>query len=211
MRQNTRIMNNPYCLPTSLTIGGKEYELRTDFRAILDILRLSEEGALDDEEDLSPWEKDSVRVQATFMIAFPQWKQIPPEDYTQALQKLYAFIDCGINGEGEKKPPLMSWSADAPLLIPAVNAVAGKEVRALPYLHWWTFLGYYMEIGESLFSQVLNIRRKKAEHKKLDEWENKFYKENKTLVDQGRKKRRRTPEEQAALEELFGTSSHQGK
>lgn len=206
-------MNNPYTLPDSLVIHGKEYELRTDFRAVLDILRLSEDGALEEEgeEPLTPREKDWVRIQASLMIAFPQWKEIPSEDYGEALTKLYEFIDCGVRNEGDNKPPLMSWSGDAPLLIPAVNAVAGREVRALPYLHWWTFLGYYMEIGESLFSQVLSIRRKKAEHKKLDDWEARFYKENKALVELGGKKRRRSPEELAALEDLFGTFSSKEK
>ena len=50
----------------------------------------------------------------------------------------------------------------------------------MQYLHWWTFLGAYMEIGESLFSQILSVRMKKAKGKKLEDWEREFYKENKT-------------------------------
>ena len=26
------------------------------------------------------------------------------------------------------------------------------------YVHWWTFLSFFMEIGDGLFSQVLSIR-----------------------------------------------------
>jgi len=53
----------------------------------------------------------------------------------------------------------------------------------LQYLHWWTFFSYYMEIGEGLFSQVVSIRSKKAQHKKLEKYEQEFYRENKKLVD----------------------------
>ena len=49
----------------------------------------------------------------------------------------------------------MDWDQDAPLIVPAINKVLGGEVRAMPYLHWWTFVGAYMEIGEGVFSSVL--------------------------------------------------------
>ena len=58
---------------------------------------------------------------------------------------------------------LMDWEQDAPIIIPSVNRVLGKEIRALPYLHWWTFMGAYMEIGESLFSQVVSLRKKRTQ------------------------------------------------
>ena len=66
--------------------------------------------------------------------------------------------------------------------MPAVNKVAGKELRAEKYMHWWTFLGYFMEVEDGLFSQVLSIRQKKARHKKLEKWEKEFEKENLDLV-----------------------------
>ena len=69
----------------------------------------------------------------------------------------------------------------------------------MQYLHWWTFLGAYMEIGESLFSQILNVRIKKAKGKKLDDWERDFYKENKNLIDLDVKY---TEEEQAERDRL---------
>lgn len=198
-------MNNLYSLPTSLTIHGKEYELRTDFRAILDILRLSDDTALEEDgESMSPWEKDYFRINVSIRIAFPEWKEIPVEDYEEALTKLYEFIDCGMKEGDKKKPELMNWDKDAPILIPAINSVAGREIRTLPYLHWWTFLGYYLEIGESVFSQVVNIRKKKAEHKKLDEWEKKFYAENKSMIDLSRKQNRRSEQERDELEKIFG-------
>lgn len=43
-------------------------------------------------------------------------------------------------------------------------------------------MGYYMEIGESLFSQVINIRYKRAHGKKLEQWEKDFLKDNRKIV-----------------------------
>lgn len=68
------------------------------------------------------------------------------------------------------------------MLFPAVNKVAGVEVRSLPYLHWWTFLGYFQAIDhDDLFSHVLSIRQKRAKGKKLEKWEQEFYKNNRNL------------------------------
>ena len=81
--------------------------------------------------------------------------------------------------------------------------VAGKEIRAIPYMHWWTFFGYFMESGECLFNTVVGIRSKKVKGERLDKWEKKFYQENKNIIDI---KTRLSEEEQAykdALNEML--------
>jgi len=67
-------------------------------------------------------------------------------------------------------------------------------------MHWWTFLGYFNEIGECLLSTVINIRQKKNKGKKLEKYEQEFYRANKSLIDI---KTRYTPEEQAEKERLL--------
>ena len=181
---------NLYELPTSLTVGGVEREIRSDFRAVLDILI-----ALND-PDLDGQTKNAVFIQ----IMYPGWAEIPPEDMQEALNEACKFIDHGQEDDGKKRPRLIDWEQDANLIIPAVNAVAHDEVRALPYLHWWTFLGYFMEIGDSTFSTVLNIRKKRAKCKKLEKWEETFYKENRKTVDLTV---RRSQEDEAALKALL--------
>ena len=94
----------------------------------------------------------------------------------------------------------MNWEQDAGLIIPAVNKVIGKEVRAIQYMHWWTFAGAYMEIGESLFSQVLSIRQKKQKHQKLEKWEQEFYQKNRSMIDL---KKRYSKEEKQKQKELL--------
>lgn len=165
---------NAWELPTSLDIEGVGYKIRSDFRDILFIL-----------ETLSDPEYEEDEKATITMVAFyPDYESIPPELWPEALKKTFEFIDGGGNIEnGKHQPQLMSWSQDAALIIPAVNRVMGKEIRAEEYLHWWTFLAAYMEIGECQFSSILNIRSKKAKHKKLEKYEQEFYQENKALID----------------------------
>ncbi len=166
-------MTAAYLLPETISVVGVDYPIRTDFRAILDIL-----CAMND-----PELTNQGKAEVTIRILFPEWKKIPAERMQETLEKAIAFIDCGNEDDGKPHPKLIDWEQDAHILVPAINSVAHTEIRALKYLHWWTFMGYYMDIRESLFSEVLNIRLKKAKHKKLDKAEQEFYKNNKTLVD----------------------------
>ena len=168
----------------TLEVNGKEYEIRTDFRAILDVLASQKDPDLDAQ----------AKAVVLLKIMFPKWYEIPRDDLEEAMEKAVEFIDCGIKDDGKQKPQLVDWEQDAPMIVSAVNRVAHTEVRQLEYLHWWTFFSYYMEIGEGLFSQVVNIRSKKAKHKKLEKYEQEFYRENKNLIDI---KKPLTEEEQA--------------
>ena len=99
----------------------------------------------------------------------------------------------------------MDWEQDASLIVTAVNKVLGREVRADSYLHWWSFLSAYMEIdNKTLFSNILSIRIKKSKGKKLEKWEQEFYRENKSLIDIKRKLTAEEEEEERLLEEMFG-------
>lgn len=167
-------MTYAYSLPTQLCVNGKMYNIRTDFRAVLDILI-----AMSDPE-LEAWEKQEVMIQILYIDA----DSITASDYAEACKQATEFIDCGNTEKQEKSSVrILDWEQDASIIIPAVNKVAGKEVRAVEHLHWWTFLGYFMEIEEGLLSQVLAIRQKKAKHKKLEKWEKEFEKNNPDLIN----------------------------
>ena len=162
---------NMWELPISLEIGGVGYSIRTDYRVILDILHYFTDPNYDELE----------RQLILIRIIYTDWEKIPGELYGEAVQKAVEFIDMGLTADNS--PSVMDWEQDAQIIIPAVNKVIGKEVRSEPYMHWWTFLSAYMSIGESLFSEVINIRLKKAKGKKLEKYEKDFYNENKQLID----------------------------
>ena len=194
-------MASAWEFPTSLNIGGVEYEIRTDYRAVLDLLTaLNDPELTDEDEGITAYMQSQVILQ----IMFPDCDSIPQEHIQEALDKVAEFIDMGISDD-RKKPKTMDWEQDAPILIPAINKVLNCEIRAQKYMHWWTFLGAYMEIGESLFSNVIHIRQKKAKGKKLEKWEQDFYKENKSLID-FKQKSQRSEEEKDALRAYFGYS-----
>ena len=192
-------MGSAWDFPTSLNVGGVDYEIRTDYRVVLDLF-----AALSDPEltDLNEQMTSYMQSQVIMQIMFPDCDNIPHEHWQEALNKVSEFIDMGIT-EDSKKPKTMDWEQDAPILIPAINRVLNCEIRAQKYIHWWTFLGAYMEIGESLFSNVIHIRQKKATGKKLEKWEQDFYKENKSLID-FKQKDRRSSEEKEELRDYFG-------
>lgn len=155
----------------TLSVNGKVYAIRTDFRDVLKIVCAFEDAELEDSE----------KIYICLFILYEDFESIPESDYEAAFQAALEFIDHGGQQEKAKSPRIMDWEQDENILFPAINKVAGFETRAVEYLHWWTFLGYFMEITDGVFSQVLGIRTKKAKHKKLDKWEREFYSKNKTL------------------------------
>lgn len=160
-------------LPKKVIINEIEINMRTDYRVILEIFQV-----LNDEELL-----DQEKIYVALEIFYEDFNKIT--DYTEAVKIMYLFI----NGNKEEEEnntnerPLIDWSKDIRIIIPPVNKIIGKEVRSLEYMHWWTFLSAFMEIGECTFSTFVSIRNKKSKGKKLDASEKEIYKENKDRID----------------------------
>ena len=187
--------------PISLNVGGTDYAIRTNYGAVLDLFI-----ALNDPESVGDTPEETNYIQSMIMlqIMYVDSDSIPPEHWQEAISKVCEFIDIGIPNE-KNNPKTMDWEKDAPILIPEINKILGYEVRN-PSIetHWWTFLGAYMGISESLFSNVVRIRWKKANGKKLDKQEVEFYKENKSLIDFEQKNKRSQEEKNVLDEYLFG-------
>ena len=173
-------------LPTTLIIDEKEYKIRSDYRIALTIFEALEDVELN--------EKDKMRVMLELLY------EEFPINIEEALKKASWFLDGGKQYEEfNKTKKVMDWQQDESIIFSAVNKVAGYETREKEYIHWWTFLGYFSEIGEGLFSTVINIRQKKNKGKKLEKYEQEFYRNNKQLIDL---KQRYTEEEQAEIDRL---------
>lgn len=164
-----------YYLPTSVDVNGNEYQIDTDYRTVLITLE-----ALSDPE-LTDQDKAEVML-SNFFPDFPE--NMPTEDYAEAVNQCFSFINLGEAQKAVKSgPKLLDWQQDFPLIVSPINRVMGTEIRALEYLHWWTFIAAYNEIGDCTFSQVVNIRNKRATGKPLDKGEREFYRKNRELVD----------------------------
>ncbi len=93
------------------------------------------------------------------------------------------FIAGGAEDTGPSGPRLIDWEQDQGMIVADVNKVAGCEIRALPFVHWWTFLAWFGAIGEGQLSTVVSIRDKRRQGKKLEGWEKEYYQQHKAEVD----------------------------
>lgn len=162
-----------YDLPTTATIGGAVYAIRSDYRAVLDVMQVMADPEITDGE----------RAAMALVVFYPDSDAIPAGDLKEAIDFLYWFVGGGERSDGGRKPRVMDWDQDFPLIAAPVNRVLGFECRSCEYLHWWSFLAAYREIGECTFAQVVAIRRKRAAGKKLDKQERAFYQDNRELVE----------------------------
>lgn len=171
-----------YGLPKSVNIGGTEYDIRYDFRVILEIFEAINDCDLNDEE----------RAIAALQMFYVDYDRLP--DYNEALLAMFKFMNGGKEEDTttKKQPQLVYWEKDFPYIIAPVNRVLGSDLRNVTYdietnsggVHWWTFLSAYMEIGgDCLFAQIVGIRSKKAKGQKLDKSDREFYKRNRDIID----------------------------
>ena len=160
-------------LPQTLKINGSEYKIRSDYRDILQIIAAFGDKELTDEE------KAYVCMRRLFVAM----NTIPKADYVDAYKAAIDFIECHISDK-KPSPKVVNWEKDEQLIFPAINKVAGMEVRAVPYMHWWTFLGYFQGIDrEDIRGFILTIRQKKAKGKKLEKYEKEFLHANRDLCE----------------------------
>lgn len=160
-------------LPTSVEIAGTEYAIRSDYRAALDIC-----AALSDIEMT-----EDERVYVALYIFYEDFDSIPQENIVEAYEQMRWFIDLGDEPDNRRMPKLVDWEQDFKYIVAPINRVVGTEVRALEYMHWWTFIAAYYEIGDCALAQIVRIRNKLARHETLDKQDRKWYRENKKLVD----------------------------
>lgn len=183
-------------LPTSITIGNNEYNIDTDYRNILLALTAFEDANLSDSEKIYILMRRLLRSNLDL---------ISNEELETALLEVKKFINCGKDENNKNvSKKLIDWEQDEALIFPAINKVAGKEIRHVEYMHWWTFMGYFMEIEEGTFSTVLGIRQKRAKGKKLEKWELEFYANNKELCVIKTKYTQEEQEEMERLNKLLG-------
>lgn len=175
-------------LPETLEVNGIEYPINADFRDVLDLVaQLSN-------QDREP----SINVFVALSLFYEDFDTMPEADYAEAAQAMLQFVNGGDPVEDDDRPAVktIDWEQDRQMIIADTNKVAGCEIRALEFCHWWTFLGWFNSIGEGQLSTVVAIREKLRKHKKLDEWERDYYNRNRSKVDF---KQTYTPQE----EEIF--------
>lgn len=191
-------MYKPWELPESLRVGQKEWPIRSDFCTALDCMVVLEANDLEEVE----------KAEFVCRILYPNWQEIFESGcFQEAVEAAFSFLDGGrpkkTKEESAADPAgrVMSWTEDAAMIFDAINKRRQIDVRK-EKPHWWTFLGYYLEIDESLFSTVLSLRQKLRDGKKLDKYEKEFVSKNPQYFRQGREDMHM--EEADELLKLFG-------
>jgi hypothetical protein len=177
-----------YSVPESVEVGGVSFAVHSDYRDILEIIRV-----LDD-----PDEAEDVKLSVALGLFF---RHSAPDDRGKVWDALSRFIACGEDEPGiaRKQPKLIDWVQDADLICAEINKIVGHEIRELTRMHWFTFIGYYKAIGEGQLSTIVSIRNKRAKGKKLEKWEQEYYRDNKSRIDF---KSRYSREEREEIERL---------
>lgn len=165
-----------YDIPTAVNINGISYDIRNrgDFRVILDCFDALADESLTAKERL-------IACLIIFYVDINTASDIEKfSDVEEAVKQMFLFFNCGQEESpgNQSKYHLVDWRTDSQLICSAINKVAGKEIRAEGYLHWWTFMGYYIAIGESTLSTVVSIRNKILKGKKLEKYESEFRRNN---------------------------------
>lgn len=156
-------------LPKRLEVNGKYYDINTDFRVILCII-----AAFNDDEL-----QDNEKVYICLKRLYKDFDVMPPDDYEAAYSAAIRFIECEQPHESKSPPRVVNWEKDEQMLFPAINKVAGCEVRLLEYLHWFTFMGFFQGIGcDDTYGYILMLRQKKARGKKFEKHEQEFWNHN---------------------------------
>ena len=126
-------------LPTSVEIGGESYEIRTDFRVILDIFVMLSDP------DLS----GTDRAEGILQMFYVSPEDIPPQHLQEAVDRFTWFQNGGQETDKKKSPKLVDWEQDYPLILPPINRIFGRDLLGIPYdaetttggVHSWTISG----------------------------------------------------------------------
>lgn len=165
-----------YSLQTSVVIDDEEFNIREsgDYRMVLDCFKVLEDMELTKQERLVT----CLIIFYDGMETIEDLGQLP--DMAKAVKAMYEFFNCGQSESPgiHSSYKLVDWESDESLIVSAVNKVAQKEVRAESYIHWWTFMGYYMAVGDSPLSNIVSMRNKIVKGKKLEKHEREFRSEN---------------------------------
>ena len=179
-------------LPETLTVGGREYPIRTDYRDVLQVLEAFSDEEL---EHIEKWIVAVYLLFEDFSCADDVLEAVEDGfDLGEAVEQISWFLSVGKPEEKDRDAPLYDWKQDEQMIFAAVNKVAGREVREADYMHWWTLSGYVNGVDKDDFwTFVVGIRDKLNKKKKLEKNEREFLNKNRELVIL---EKRKTREEQ---------------
>lgn len=162
-------MTQLWNLPETAVLEGKHYRLHTDFRDVLEIFSYLQDPDL----------PEPVRWRIAMALFYEE--PVPQAHWQAALDYLVFFLSCG--GQDQPGPRLMDWDHDAQAILAGVNRAAGREVREMKHVHWWSFLSWFHAMEPGQLSMLVSIRDRLRRGKPLEPWQQEFYRANPKAVE----------------------------
>lgn len=184
-----------YKLPTAL--DDCEIRSKGDYRVVLNTI-----AAMQDNELLEDGPFGNERALLALEIFYENPKKIT--DIQKAIDNMLDFISAGQPPQTSKAEKLFDWQKDKMLIVGALSETAGFPIMEREYLHWWSFVAYFNQIGEGGFATVVSIRSKMMKNKRLEKWEDDFVKNNSCYF---KRAKLLTENESKALDKLFDVVS----
>lgn len=179
-------------LPKEVVIQDRAYPFESDYRKIINIMTpLNDQNLTKDEKLIVAMHLFYTEFSFdydTVLEFIVSEKNVDIETAISDAHILYESFIIFINGNKENgksnnNKKVMDWKKDTSIIIAPINKALGKDIRQEEYMHWWTFLSYFMEIGECTWNTYVGIRYKKMKGKKLSDWEKEIYKNHKEDID----------------------------
>ncbi|MBI5954377.1 MAG: hypothetical protein HY865_22195 [Chloroflexi bacterium] len=137
-------------LPETVEIGGRVYQLSTDFRPCLKTIIACEDSELTGHE----------KALVILTNLFPEI----PDNLEAAMEKAQWFLDGGDaqqeRTDERQQPRVYSFSKDSSFIFAAFRQTHGIDLQTVQ-MHWWVFIALFMDIGQdTTFSQLTALRKR---------------------------------------------------
>lgn len=158
-------------LPASLTLGGTEVPIKTDFRAVLHYDRILKEDT-----------DDALGRALAFLLSGPVPQGVSGEELVKAVNW---FVACGQEEKKHKpsnkllginKDTPMDYETDSKLIWSAFRRAYGIDLNTVEELHWWRFHAMLAELPEDVqLNRIISIRTKDLTQKHMSKEEKMVY------------------------------------
>lgn len=143
--------------PASVNVGGKDYEIETDFRTIIEVENMIF-GPLTEEQEVfakeiqrqSDLAMADAELNARYFFAMQLfYRDKIPEDLEEAAEKLIWFYACGKKQKGKKaEEPVLSFVNDMDYINAGFLQDYGIDLFDVDYMHWWKFMSLFSALHD---------------------------------------------------------------
>lgn len=160
-------------LPKSLEVSGQDFNIRTDFRDVLEY-----------QAGMKPGAEDTDIILAVYEMYGQDDRILRPDTFMEALEQLNWFVACGEEtkrrpsnatlGINRNKP--FDFELDGALIYSAFVQTYNIDLYEVEYMHWWKFNALLSDVcRDCRFSKIMEYRTIDLKNKNLSREQKKLY------------------------------------